>query len=114
MIFSPLARFEERTDKSLSAVAIAMELNKQFQAVQGALIFSVQPPPVRGIGTTGGFKMQIQDTRGGDLSDLGGVANQVVAPSQSDAGAHDVFTTFSTRSPWSTRTSTGSRPRWSA
>ncbi len=99
VIFSPLAPFEERTDKSLSAVAIAMELNKRFQAVQGALVISVQPPPVRGIGTTGGFKMQIQDTRGGDLSDLEGVANQMVAQANQTPGLMSVFTTFNTRTP---------------
>jgi HAE1 family hydrophobic/amphiphilic exporter-1 len=99
VIFSPLAPFDERTDKSLSAVAIALNLNKQFQAVQDGLVISVQPPPVRGIGTTGGFKMQIQDTRGGDLADLEAVANQVVAQANQTPGLMSIFTTFNTRTP---------------
>ena len=99
VIFSPLLPFEERANNGLSAQNIALTLNKKFQAVQEALVISVQPPPVRGIGTTGGFKMQVQDTHGGDLSDLEAVAQQVVAQANQTPGLMSVFTTFNTRTP---------------
>ena len=67
--------------------------------MQDALVFSVSPPPVRGIGTTGGFKMEVQDTHGGDLAQLEGVANQVVAQANQTPGLMSVFTTFNTRTP---------------
>ena len=74
VIFSPLAPFEERAKEGLTATKIGMLLNQKFQTVQEGFVLSVSPPPVRGIGTTGGFKMEVQDTHGGDLTQLEGVA----------------------------------------
>ena len=55
--FFPLKPFDQRTTKDLSAAAIAGALNKQFGAIQDAVIFAVPPPPVQGLGNTGGFKL---------------------------------------------------------
>jgi len=99
VIFSPLAPFDERSKKGLSAQAVSVELNKKFAAVQDALVISVSPPPVRGIGTTGGFKLQIQDTRGAELSQLEEVAQSVVAAANQTPGLSRTFTTFNTRTP---------------
>ena len=62
-------------------------------------MLSVSPPPVRGIGTTGGFKLEIQDTHGGDLVQLEGVAQSVVAAANQTPGLTSTFTTFNTRTP---------------
>ncbi|WDZ96963.1 multidrug efflux RND transporter permease subunit [Herbaspirillum sp. WKF16] len=61
IVFVPLKPFEERDDKSLTATAIAASLNKKFSAIKGAFIAVFPPPPVLGIGTLGGFKMQLED-----------------------------------------------------
>src|SRR5260370_13330693 len=61
VLFFPLKPFDERTTKNLSAGAIAGALNKKFSAIQDAVIFAVPPPPVQGLGTTGGFKLFLQD-----------------------------------------------------
>ena len=99
VIFSPLDSFEERAKKGLSADVISAELNKKFAGVQDALVISVSPPPVRGIGTTGGFKLEVQDTRGGDLTQLEAVAQSVVGAANQTPGLSRVFTTFNTRTP---------------
>jgi multidrug efflux pump len=54
---------------------------------------------VRGIGTTGGFKMQVQDVGGGEPAQLEGVAQDVVAGAAQEPGLANVFTTFNTRTP---------------
>ena len=64
IVFSVLKPFEERKDPSLSAVAIAAELNKKYAGIQDAFIAMLPPPPVNGLGTTGGFKLQIEDRAG--------------------------------------------------
>jgi multidrug efflux pump len=64
IVFIALKPYEERTDRSLSAAAIAQALNKKYSGIQDAFIVMFPPPPVQGIGTTGGFKLQIED-RGG-------------------------------------------------
>ncbi|WP_394558376.1 efflux RND transporter permease subunit [Aquipseudomonas alcaligenes] len=61
IVFTPLKPFDERKDPSLSANAIAAELNAQFADIQDAYIAIFPPPPVQGLGTIGGFRLQIQD-----------------------------------------------------
>ncbi|MDP1092283.1 efflux RND transporter permease subunit, partial [Klebsiella pneumoniae] len=41
--------------------AIAGQLNQQYGATKDAFIAVFPPPPVQGLGTVGGFKMQIED-----------------------------------------------------
>ncbi|MDP3367003.1 MAG: efflux RND transporter permease subunit, partial [Pseudomonas sp.] len=50
-----------RKDESMSAGAIAAELNGQFSEIQEAYLAIFPPPPVQGLGTIGGFRLQIQD-----------------------------------------------------
>ncbi|MGH6647848.1 efflux RND transporter permease subunit [Aquabacterium sp.] len=61
IVFATLKGFDERKTKDLSGGAIAGQLNQKFGAIQDAFIVMFPPPPVPGLGTTGGFKLQIQD-----------------------------------------------------
>ena len=61
IVFFPLTAFEERTSKDLSGPAIARALTAKLQAVEGAFVAVYPPPPVFGLGTLGGFKLQIED-----------------------------------------------------
>jgi multidrug efflux pump len=64
IVFSTLKPFSERKDPSLSGTAIAAELNKKYAGIQEAFIAMFPPPPVNGLGTIGGFKLQIEDRAG--------------------------------------------------
>ncbi len=61
IVFVSLKPFDERTTKDLSAGAIAGQLNAQFGGIEEAFIAMFPPPPVQGLGTTGGFKLQLED-----------------------------------------------------
>ncbi|WP_161867116.1 efflux RND transporter permease subunit [Pseudomonas yangonensis] len=61
IVFVALKDFDQRKDESLSAGAIAAELNGQFGEIQEAYLAIFPPPPVQGLGTIGGFRLQIQD-----------------------------------------------------
>jgi multidrug efflux pump len=61
IVFATLKPFEERKGKNLSAGAIAGSLNAQYGAIEDAFIAMFPPPPVQGLGTTGGFKLELQD-----------------------------------------------------
>ena len=61
IVFVTLKPFAERRSPELSAGAIAGALNQQYAAIQEAFIAVFPPPPVMGLGTVGGFKMQIED-----------------------------------------------------
>jgi multidrug efflux pump len=64
IVFATLKPFDERKGADQSGVAVAQQLNQAFGEIQDAFIVMFPPPPVAGLGTTGGFKLQLQD-RGG-------------------------------------------------
>jgi multidrug efflux pump len=64
IVFVTLKPFDERRTAALSGVAIAKQLNQKFAAIQEAFIAMFPPPPVAGLGTIGGFKLQIEDRAG--------------------------------------------------
>ena len=64
LLFINLDEFENRRTPELSAPAIAGEINKRFAGIQGAFIAFFTPPPVEGLGTIGGFKLQLEDQAG--------------------------------------------------
>ncbi len=61
IVFVTLKPFDERKSKTLSAGAIAGALNTQYASIKEAFIAVFPPPPVMGLGTVGGFKMQLED-----------------------------------------------------
>ena len=61
IVFVTLKPFEQRTSADMSAGAIAGALNKEFGVIDGAYVAIFPPPPVMGLGTIGGFKLQIED-----------------------------------------------------
>jgi multidrug efflux pump len=65
IVFFPLDDFDKRQSKDLSAKAIAAALNAKLAPIQDAFIVVVPPPPIIGLGTLGGFKLQVEDR--GDL-----------------------------------------------
>src|SRR5271156_2691398 len=96
VVFFPLTSFDERRTKNLSAAAITGSLNKQFGAIQDAVIFAVPPPPVQGLGNTGGFKLFLQDRGAHGYDELARVTNEVLnkARQQPELNPYATYTTF--------------------
>ncbi|MGN6456360.1 MAG: efflux RND transporter permease subunit, partial [Achromobacter mucicolens] len=61
IVFVTLKPFGERHGAELSGNAIAASLNQKFAAIQDSFIAVFPPPPVMGLGTLGGFKLQLED-----------------------------------------------------
>jgi multidrug efflux pump len=61
IVFVTLKPFSQRHGKALSAGAIAAALNQKYSAIKGSYIAVFPPPPVLGLGTLGGFKLQLED-----------------------------------------------------
>lgn len=61
VVFVSLKPFDERQGPGMSANDIAMQLNMNMGVINEGFVAVVPPPPVLGLGTTGGFKLQIED-----------------------------------------------------
>ena len=61
IVFATLKPFAERKNADQSGGAVAGQLNGAFAGIQDAFIVMFPPPPVEGLGTTGGFKLQLED-----------------------------------------------------
>jgi multidrug efflux pump len=98
--FLPLTPFEERIkDPRLNGVAITAAVRKKFAGIQDARVLVFPPPPVRGIGNAGGFKIQIQDRRGAGLPALQAATDELISKARSGHGLVGLFTSFRSQVP---------------
>src|SRR6202007_2283225 len=88
IVFVTLKPFEERRSADLSAGAIAGALNGQFGKIQDAFIAVFPPPPVMGLGTIGGFRMQIEDRGGLGFEELYKQTQNLIAKGNADPALH--------------------------
>ncbi|HET6764511.1 MAG TPA: efflux RND transporter permease subunit [Longimicrobiaceae bacterium] len=79
VVFVTLKPFEERRSKALSGLAIAGTLNQKFGGIQEAFVAVFPPPAVAGLGTVGGFKMQLEDRAGLGDAELYRAAQALIA-----------------------------------
>ncbi|SNB75234.1 hydrophobic/amphiphilic exporter-1, HAE1 family [Arboricoccus pini] len=98
-IFSSLAPFEEREKQGLTADVILASLRQRLAGINDAFIITIPPPPVRGIGTAGGFKMMVQDRDGAGPQALEAAAQRLSAAANQVPGLVGVFSLFSTKTP---------------
>ncbi|MDQ6645961.1 MAG: efflux RND transporter permease subunit [Pseudomonadota bacterium] len=94
IVFVSLKPFEERRDASLSAGAIAGALNQKFGAIQDAYIAVFPPPPVMGLGTIGGFRMQLEDRSDRGFDELYKQTQKLIAASRKDPALAGLFSSF--------------------
>lgn len=99
IVFTPLDDFNLRQDPSLSATAIAAELNQKFAAIEGAFIAIFPPPPVQGLGTIGGFRLQIQDRANYGYEELYKVTMQVMQKAWATPELSGVFSSYQVNVP---------------
>lgn len=98
-LFIRLLPFEERKAKGLSGDAILASLRQRLGSIPGANVLVVAPPPVRGIGTGGGFKMMVQDRSGSDYRALEQATFGLMMAGNQAPGLTSVFTLFNTATP---------------
>ena len=99
-MFVILEPFEKRKgNDDLAANAIAERLRQQFAAVLEGRIAVFGAPPVDGLGSTGGFKLQVQDRRGAGLTSLQGAVQNVAFQGNQDPRLKGLFSSFSVSQP---------------
>jgi multidrug efflux pump len=99
-MFVILKPFEERAGNwELGAPAIMQQLREKFSKITAARVGVFGAPPVEGLGTTGGFKLQVQDTRAAGLRALQGATENLADEGNRDPRLVGLFTSFSVTQP---------------
>lgn len=99
VIFTPLNEFTERKAQGLTYFGILNDLRGRLSSITDAFVVVIPPPPVRGIGTGGGFKMMVQDRGGRGLDTLQQAAQSLSFAANGEEGLTQVFTFFETTTP---------------
>jgi len=98
-IFAILEPIEKRSPRGLGAPAVAAELRKRLAPITAADIRIVNPASVRGLGSTGGFRMIVEDRGGLGYRALEAAVNELVEAAHADPAIGQAFTNFNTRNP---------------
>jgi multidrug efflux pump len=98
-VFVLLDSFDERAKSDLTGEKIAATLSQELGEMQEASIFVFPPPPVQGLGTAGGFKLQVQDRSGAGLAALQEATDRLVAAGAQQPGLTGLFTPFRANTP---------------
>jgi len=98
-IFVTLKPFEEREKEGIHYPDILMNLNQTLGADPDAFAVVIAPPPVRGMGTAGGFRMMVQDRRGRGLEMLKNSVYELMGAANQDPVLRNVFSFFNTDTP---------------
>jgi len=88
-----------RAEKGLSMPVILGELRKKLSEIQDAFIVVIPPPPIRGIGTGGGFKMYVQDSGGLGPTALQSAVTDMVVSANQQPEIVQAFSTFRSNAP---------------
>ena len=94
-----LKDFGERKGEGQSADAIIGRLAGQFRQLRGGTAVPLQPPPIIGLGTGGGFSFVIQDVQGGPPQNLAQVTRGFVIAANQNPQLSRVFSTYSATNP---------------
>ncbi|TDK31189.1 efflux RND transporter permease subunit [Rhizobium deserti] len=99
LIFATFDAFDERLKKGQSSEKLIGQLYAKLQSIEEAFIIAIPPAPVRGVGNSGGFKMQIKDLDNSDMKRILPLAYEIMGAANKTTGLTGVFTTFSASSP---------------
>ena len=94
IVFVTLENFDQRNSPELSAAAIAERLQMQYAGIEEAFIAIFPPPPVMGLGTTGGFKLQIEDRANLGYEQLAAVVDSVQQAAWQDPALVNVYSNY--------------------
>ncbi|MBP1847916.1 gold/copper resistance efflux pump [Rhizobium petrolearium] len=99
VMFTMLKPFDERKDPSMSAFAIAGRLMGRFSQIPDGFAGIFPPPPVPGLGSTGGFKLQIEDRAGLGFEELAKAQGAIMAKAMQAPELAGMLASFQVNAP---------------
>ncbi len=94
IVFVTLKPFEERRSSKLYGATIAGSLQMKYMGIKNAFIAIFPPPPVMGLGTIGGFKLQVEDRADLGFAQLDSVMKQVQMKAWQNPALTGVFSSY--------------------
>jgi multidrug efflux pump len=94
IVFFALDSFEDRKSSDLYGLKIANQLNMKLSGIQDAQIVVFPPPAVQGLGTIGGFKLQLEDRADLGYDELYKVTQTVLAKARQTPELAGVFSNY--------------------
>jgi hydrophobe/amphiphile efflux-1 (HAE1) family protein len=96
-----LKPFDERGGPNETAAAIAAELEARCRKeVRGAVVAAFNAPPIEGLGTTGGFKLIVEDRGNLGLDELQRVSDQITADAADTPDLRGLYNSSRSNTPW--------------
>jgi hydrophobe/amphiphile efflux-1 (HAE1) family protein len=92
--FVVLQPWEERAAAELQLDALLAGARQRFAAIPEAQLQTFNPPPIPGLGSTGGFQLELQSRGGADPAALAALAERLLAAARERPEIGTVFTTF--------------------
>jgi HAE1 family hydrophobic/amphiphilic exporter-1 len=99
--FSTFAIYDkwDKRGAALSQDHIVENLKRQLTGVQEAQFAVMVPPPISGLGQSGGFQMMVEDRRDRGLPELEKAVMELIRAGRAQSGLAGLTTTFSAQSP---------------
>ena len=98
-VIAVLKSWDERTAPELHLRAIMADVAPKFAAISRAMIIPFVPPPIPGLGSTGGFEFVLQDTESRPPQSLSAVLGGLIIAANTRPELMGVFSTFGANSP---------------
>ncbi|HMA48631.1 MAG TPA: efflux RND transporter permease subunit, partial [Magnetospirillaceae bacterium] len=98
-VFFGLKPFADRVKLGVTTKGLFGQLQQKMGVIDGANVFLIMPPAVPGVGTSGGFKLYVEDRRARGLAALQAATYELMGAANKTPGLSRVFTLFNTATP---------------
>ncbi len=98
-VFIILDDFQKRHAAGQGSLQVLGALSQQLGGITDGITLAFPPPPVRGLGSVGGFKMMVQDRGAAGLTELQTQTDRLIAEGNQTPGLKALFTTFRANTP---------------
>lgn len=99
VVFVILKPWDERKEASLYVKNIMQRTQKAFSKIDDAIIATINAPSIPGLGSVGGFQLEIEDRNNLGIDALAKVVDQFVAASNKRPELNGIFSNLSTNVP---------------
>ena len=99
LFVTTLKPWQERTADADSLRSILLGTYQQAAKLPGAVVMAFNPPPIPGLGSTGGFSFKLQARAGGTPQELAKVADDFMAEARKRPEIGSIYSKFNPRTP---------------